>query len=124
MTDDNQLPRADRLIWGLIAVTAGVVVAASVGGSFHIAWTSFQAVGIASLTLCLASSFYSTRGDARAASALLCTAQFVLFPSVAAPLSYIAASAGRPLWDETFASWDRGLGLDWMAWLTAMNNHV
>lgn len=124
MTDDKQLRRADRLIWGLIAITAGMVAAVCFGGSFHIEWTSFQAVGIASLLLCLASSFYSARKDARAASALLCTAQFALFPSVAAPLSYVAASTGRPLWDETFASWDRGLGLDWMAWLNAMNNHV
>jgi membrane-associated phospholipid phosphatase len=124
MTDDDQLRRADRLIWGLIAITVGMVAAACIGGSFHIVWTSFQAVGIASLLLCLVGGFYSTRKDARAASALLCTAQFALFPSVGAPLSYVAASAGLPLWDETFASWDRSLGLDWMAWLTTMNNHV
>lgn len=123
MTDDDQLRRADRLIWSLIAIIAGMVVAACVLGSFHIEWASFRAVSIASLLLCAASSFYSARKDSKAASALLCTAQFALFPAVAAPLSYIAASAALPLWDETFASWDRGLGLDWMAWLTAMNHH-
>jgi membrane-associated phospholipid phosphatase len=123
MTDDHQLRRADRIIWGLIAITAGMVVAACFFGSFHIVWTSFTAVAITGLLLCVISRFYSTR-DARAASALLCTAQFALFPAVAAPLSYVAASAGRPLWDDTYAAWDRVLGLDWMAWLAAMNNHI
>ena len=46
-----------------------------------------------------------------------------LFPALAAPLSYVVASAALPLWDQTFASWDRDLGLDWMGWLSTMNNH-
>ena len=124
MTDDDRLRRSDRLIWVLIAIIAAAVVAACVGSSFHIVWTSFQPVVIVSLLLYIASTFYSARKDARAASALLCTAQFALFPAVAAPLSYVAASAALPLWDETFASWDYGLGLDWMGWLTAMNHHT
>jgi membrane-associated phospholipid phosphatase len=124
MTDNDRLRRADRLIWAFIAIIAAVVVTACVGGAFHLAWASFEKVAIVSLLLGLASGFYSFRKEERVASALLCTAQFALFPAVAAPLSYVAASAGLPLWDETFASWDRGLGLDWMGWLATMNNHT
>lgn len=123
MTDNDRLRRADRLIWTFIAVVAAIVVTACVAGTFHVAWTSFAKVVLASLLLGLASLFYSFRKEERIASGLQCTAQFVLFPSVAAPLSYIAASAALPLWDKTYASWDRGLGLDWMGWLAAMNNH-
>lgn len=123
MTDNDRLRRADRLIWAFIAIVAAVIGTACVGGTFHLAWTSFAKVAIASLLLGLASLFYSFRKEERIASGLQCTAQFALFPSVAAPLSYIAASAALPLWDETYASWDRGLGLDWMGWLATMNNH-
>jgi membrane-associated phospholipid phosphatase len=121
--DDNRLQSADRLIWTLIAVIAATMVGTSIAGSFHVTWTSYLAVGTVCLLLCIAGGFYTTRKDARVASALLCAAQFVLFPAVAAPLSYVAASAALPLWDETFAACDRGLGLDWIAWLAAMNNH-
>lgn len=119
----DHLQRADRLIWGLIAIVVAIDLAAAVGGPFHVRWASFQAVGIVSLLFCAAGSFYSRRNDLRAASALLCTAQFMLFAAVGAPLSYIAASAARPFWDNIFASWDRGLGFDWMAWLAIMNDH-
>jgi membrane-associated phospholipid phosphatase len=124
MTDDQQLQRADRVIWGMIVLTTGMVLAACIFGSFRLAWGSFAGVAIASLLLGMAGRYYSRRKDARPATALLCTAQFALFPAVAAPLSYVAASAGRPLCDETYAAWDRALGLDWMSWLAAMNHHV
>jgi membrane-associated phospholipid phosphatase len=123
MTDNDRLRRADRLIWALNGITAVLVVAACVGGSFHLAWASFGVVAIAGALLYAAGSFYSARKEQRLASALLCTAQFVLFPALAAPLSYVVASAALPLWDQTFASWDRDLGLDWMGWLSTMNNH-
>lgn len=123
MTDNDRLRRADRLIWALIGFTAAPVVAACAGGSFHLEWASFGLVGTASVLLYAASRFYSARKEERLASALLCTAQFALFPALAAPLSYVAASALLPLWDQSFASWDRDLGLDWMGWLDIMNNH-
>jgi membrane-associated phospholipid phosphatase len=124
MTDDQQLLRADRVIWSMIALTTGMVLSACAFGSFRLVWASFAGVAIASLLLGVAGRFYLRRKDARPATALLCTAQFALFPAVAAPLSYVAASAGRPLWDETYAAWDRAFGLDWMSWLAAMNHHV
>lgn len=125
MTSDyDHLQRADRLIWSVIGIIGGIIFVSSFCGPFHIDWISFQAIAILSLLLCIAGRFYSNwRQDRRAASALVCAAQFALFAAVAAPLSYIAASTAHPLWDETFAAWDRGLGLDWMAWLATMNNY-
>jgi membrane-associated phospholipid phosphatase len=119
----DQLQRADRLIWALIAIVAALDLAASIGGSFHIKLTTFWPVAIGGLLLSAAGGFYSIRKDMRAASALFGTAQFALFAAVGAPLSYVAASAALPLRDNVFASWDRGLGLDWMAWLAIMNEH-
>jgi membrane-associated phospholipid phosphatase len=119
----DRLRYADRLIWTLIAIIAAVVAASCIAGSFHLTWTSYLGAAIASLSLCIASGFYTARKESRLASALLCAGQFVLFPAVAAPLSYVAASAALPLWDHTFAAWDRALGFDWMSWLAVMNNH-
>ena len=59
MTDNDRLRRADRLIWALNGITAVLVVAACVGGSFHLAWASFGVVAIASALLYAAGSFYS-----------------------------------------------------------------
>ncbi len=120
----DHLRRVDRLIWIMIAIIAGIDLAASALGTFRIIWTTFQAAAITNVLLYLAGRFYATaRKDPRAASALTCTAQVVAFAAVGAPFSYIAASAGYPLWDETIAAWDNQLGFDWMAWLAAMNNH-
>jgi hypothetical protein len=42
---------------------------------------------------------------------------------VGAPLSYLAARAGYPLWDATLAAWDRQIGFDWLAVLNATAAH-
>jgi membrane-associated phospholipid phosphatase len=120
----DDLRRADRLIWTTIAVVAVIVVASSIFGSFQIDWVSFRPAAIAGLLLCLAGQFYLiVREDSRAASALTCTAQLAAFAAVGAPLSYVAASAALPLWDQTFWAWDNRLGLDWIALLAVMNSH-
>ena len=59
--------------------------------------------------------------DARLASGLFSTAQLIAFAAVAAPLSYIAASANLPLCDAALDTIDRALGFDWEALLTWMN---
>jgi membrane-associated phospholipid phosphatase len=123
-TEIDHLRHVDRLIWTMIAIIAGIDLAASVLGTFRIIWTTFLAAAITNVLLYLAGRFYATaRKDPRAASALTCTAQIIAFAAVGAPFSYIAASAGYPLWDETIAAWDNQLGFDWMACLAAMNSH-
>jgi membrane-associated phospholipid phosphatase len=120
----DDVRRADRLIWTTIAAIAAAVAASCIFGSFHIDWLSFWPAALAASLLCVAGQYYLVvRNDPRAASALTCTAQLAVFAAVGAPLSYVAASAALPLWDETFWAWDGRLGLDWMALLGAMNNH-
>ena len=51
----------------------------------------------------------------------LSTAQVVAFSAVAAPLSYIAASANLPLCDHGLDAIDRALGFDWKALLAIMD---
>jgi membrane-associated phospholipid phosphatase len=122
--NSDHLRRADRLIWTAIATIAVIVLASSILGPFRIDWKSFQTPTAAGFLLCVAGRFYATvRSDSQAASALICTAQLAAFAAVGAPLSYVAASAALPLWDETFATWDSRLGFDWMAWLATMNKY-
>jgi hypothetical protein len=112
--DQDQLRRADRMIWAAIAATATVVLAASLIGPFQIAWASFLKAGIACSPLSAASWFYRTvRKDPLPAAALTSTVQIIAFAMVGAPLSYIAATCGFPLQDATLQAWDRHLGVDW-----------
>jgi membrane-associated phospholipid phosphatase len=121
---EDQLRRADRLIWGAIAATATVVFAASLIGTFQIGWASFLKAGLACSLLIAAGWFYRTvRKDPLPAAALTSTVQIITFAMAAAPLSYIAASAALPLWDTTFVAWDLHLGFDWLALLAVMNAH-
>jgi membrane-associated phospholipid phosphatase len=124
---DAEIPhlrRLDRLIWTIIAITAGINFAVSVFGTFRIIWTTFLAAAVTTLLLYLTYRFYTTtRKDPGIASALICTAEVIAFAAVGAPLSYVAASAGYPLWDATIAAWDEQLGFDWMGWLAIMNHH-
>jgi len=124
---DAEIPhlrRLDRLIWTIIAITAGINFAVSVFGTFRIIWTTFLAAAVTNLLLYLTYRFYTTtRKDPGIASALICTAEVIAFAAVGAPLSYVAASTGYPLWDATIAAWDKQLGFDWMGWLAIMNHH-
>jgi membrane-associated phospholipid phosphatase len=114
--------RSDRAIWIVIAVVAVAVLMSSVIGPFQIEWASFRKAGLVEILLVSASWCYLTiRKDALLAEALISAAQIIAFAAVAAPLSYVGASAAFPLWDASFAALDHRLGLDWMAWLAIMN---
>lgn len=114
--------RFDGLIWAILAAVATADLAAAVFGDFQIAWRSFALPAAAVLAMALGGWFYSRRRpDPRLAMALHGTAQVVAFSAVAAPLSYVGASAGWPLQDEMLAAADRALGLDWLALLGWMN---
>ncbi len=118
----DRLKHVDRIIWIVIGATAGAVLIASILGPFQIEWISFWKSALVAFLLVLLSWFYSTiRKDAALADALVSAAQVIAFASVAAPLSYVAASAAFPLWDSNLAALDQRLGFDWMSWLDAMN---
>ncbi|RTE89427.1 phosphatase PAP2 family protein [Bradyrhizobium sp. LVM 105] len=113
---------ADRIAWLAIGSTAGVVLIAAMLGPFRIEWLSFWKPALVGILLVSMSWFYTAvRKDAALAGALIAAAQLIAFAAVAAPLSYVAASAALPLWDNEFAALDRRLGFDWMSWLDAMN---
>ena len=112
----------DRLIWAVIVLVAVFVVTALLLSNFHLAWQTFAAPVLACSTLLAGGWFYSRwRADARLASGLFSTAQLIAFAAVAAPLSYVAASANLPLCDAALDSMDRALGFDWEALLAWMN---
>ncbi|HEY0223619.1 MAG TPA: phosphatase PAP2 family protein [Pseudolabrys sp.] len=115
------LRRLDGIIWLLVAAVAGVEMLAVAFGGFSLLLISYAAPSGTCLALLLAAQFYRTRrNDPNIASALECTAQIIAFAAVAAPLSYVAASAALPLRDANFDAVDRALGFDWKALLAVM----
>jgi hypothetical protein len=110
----HRLHLANIAVWVTIALGAAVIVGFSLLTQIRIEWTSFLAPGTVGTLLAAGGWCYRTlRNDARLGAILNCTAQIVGFAAVAAPLSYIAATAGFPLWDATLDSWDHHLYFDW-----------
>jgi membrane-associated phospholipid phosphatase len=116
------LRRLDNTIWGLVAGVAAIVLFASAASRFQIVFGSYTAAAGAGVLLLGAAYYYRNhRDDLRLASALESTAQVLVFAAVAAPLSYIAASAALPLQDAVFDAMDRTLGFNWNEVLAFMN---
>jgi membrane-associated phospholipid phosphatase len=116
------LRRLDNTIWGLVAGVAAIVLFASAASRFQIVFGSYTAAAGAGMLLLGAAYYYRNhRADLRLASALESTAQVLIFAAVAAPLSYIAASATLPLQDAAFDAMDRSLGFNWNEVLAFMN---
>lgn len=115
------LRRLDGIIWALVAAVAGAELMAVAFGGFTLVLRSYAAPAGTCLMLLAAARYYGAwRNDPKLASALASTAQVLAFAAVAAPLSYLAASAALPLQDAAFDGMDRALGLDWNALLTIM----
>jgi hypothetical protein len=113
-SDHDYLRRADLAIWMTNGIIAFAVAGFVLLGRFDLEWHSFLIPVSATALLALGGWFYrSFRNDARLDAILTNTAQLVAFAAVAAPLSYVAATAGYPLQDATLDAWDRHLGMDW-----------
>src|SRR3984957_2010567 len=117
------LRRIDRLIWATIAAVAAIMLAVPFLSNFAIKWSSLAPPLLASAMLTVVAWFYRRwRPDERLASGAENTAQLITFAAVAAPLSYLAASANLPLQDQMIATLDHALHLDWRGLLNWMNN--
>src|SRR6476659_10036703 len=105
-----------RLIWAGIATTALADLWIGAERGFSAAWLSFvPALAGFALIMAVAVVYARVRPDPRIASGAVGLAELVAITAVAAPLSYIAASLGGPLWDARLLAWDQALGLDWLA---------
>jgi hypothetical protein len=108
--------------WGMTVATGFVLVVGAAQSGFTLDWRSAAPGLVGCLALGSLVCFYRFRwAEERIAVSLSCVIQLIAFTSVAAPLSYLSASAGKPLWDPTLYAWDRALGLDWQAYLAFVN---
>jgi membrane-associated phospholipid phosphatase len=112
------LHRLDNTIWILIALVAASMLVTANASGFTIILESFIVPGSVCLLVKLGAHYYGRRKDYDLAAALESTAQLIAFSAVAAPLSYVAATAALPLQDATLAKLDQAFGFDWKAWLT------
>jgi hypothetical protein len=115
------LHRLDAIIWALVGGVAAFVLITAVFGGVTVAFKTFAAPASICLLLKLGARYYrDRRNDHNLASALESTAQVMAFAAVAAPLSYVAATAALPLQDAALDSMDRALGFDWKGLLAVM----
>jgi membrane-associated phospholipid phosphatase len=120
--DAAGLRKLDGVIWALVAGIAAFVLVAAAFGGFTIMLESYRAPVSICVLLMLGARYYrDRRNNNNIASALESTAQVMAFAAVAAPLSYMAASAALPLQDVALASMDRSLGFDWKGLLAFMH---
>ena len=113
--------RLDATIWILIAVVGAFTLTAATVRGFTIATWSFIVPGGVCLLFKLSAHYYrDRRNDCRLASALESTAQVMAFSALAAPLSYVAATAALPLQDTALARLDGALSFDWTGLLALM----
>jgi membrane-associated phospholipid phosphatase len=115
------LRRLDSIIWTLVALVAAFVLIAATFSNFTLVPKSYVATASVCLLLKLGARYYRDwRNDENLASTLESTTQLIAFAAVAAPLSYVAASASLPLRDAALAHLDHALGFDWKGLLALM----
>lgn len=115
----QQRARARARTWLLIAVLMATGLIAGIPMGFRWAWGSWALIGALTIALLAMSWFYThvrKLDDLRIAETLHETAILVAYGPPAAALSYIAVGAGLPLADETFATLDQAMNMDWSAW--------
>jgi hypothetical protein len=113
------------VIWTMIATSLAAYTAAMAGGLLRGIDPTSLLVLTAFVVPLLAGSYYygRFRDEPRLARMLRGFAELLLLGSVTVPLSYATASMNLPLWDETFAAWDKALGFHWNDWLELLNGN-
>ncbi|MET7244343.1 phosphatase PAP2 family protein [Methylobacterium sp. EM32] len=119
----GDVPRARVRLWLLILAVAGLTAAWMRAAGLALEAASALLPAAACLGLELVATVYTVRRpDPRLAVSLSCVAQILGFSACAALLSYAVAATGGPLRDDAFLALDRALGLDWTAYLAALND--
>ena len=114
--------RTERAGWALIAATAAVSLAWLPFAPFGLAWPSLLKAMLVACGLIGIAWFYTARRpEPGIATAMMHVAQMTVFTAWGSVLSYLIASLGFPFWDETLHRADLALGLDWRAYLAAVN---
>lgn len=118
------LQTSDSAAWASIALLGLGVIFAQLAMPMPVAARSLQTLAIACAALGGAAYFYRTI-RLRENFAVMCIAlmQVLLFSALGSILSYLLARGGGPLWDSTFTNWDRALGLDWLGFVRAVDQH-
>jgi hypothetical protein len=110
-------------VWRWLAILGAATLAGLLAMGFEIRWASTAAPVVGGAFLHATSRFYrSVRRDDRLAATCEALAQLVVFTMIAVPLSSLAAAFGGPLLDDRFARLDAALGLDWRAYLAAIDS--
>jgi hypothetical protein len=110
--------------WWIAAVAALASALSVLAGGFAVGARSLAMAGGASLLCAGLAWFYrARRPEPRIAATLSAVAQVLVVSAAGGIMSYTVAARGGPLWDATFAAWDRALGLDWMAYAAAVDRH-
>jgi hypothetical protein len=121
IASDAGLRSLDTIIWVSIALVAAFTLTAATASGFAIAPWSFVAPAGVCVFVKLGARYYrDQRGDYGLASVLESTTQLIAFSAVAAPLSYVAATASLPLQDAALAHLDHALRFDWKELLAVM----
>jgi membrane-associated phospholipid phosphatase len=116
--------KADILRLEIIFLTASAFFMAQYFVAMDVVWSSFAKGYACAALLTMIGLVYRWLGrDAGIAAACLTTAQLVVFSSFIALLNYIGLAAHRPLHDEFIAGFDNALGLDWLAYVTAIKSN-
>jgi len=115
----DRLRLAANAIWITIGLIGLVVAAAICVTPLRLDLHSFVAPAFCGSLLAAGGLFYrSVRQEPRLGAILTSTSQIIAFAGVGAPLSYLAATAGFPLQDALFDSWDRQLQFDWISMMS------
>ena len=110
--------------WLIVIAAALISTLSVVAEGFAVGPRSLAAVGGASLLCEGLAWFYRTRRpDPRIAATLSAVAQVLVVSAAAGVMSYTVAAWGGSLWDATFASWDKALGLDWPVYAALVDGH-
>lgn len=112
------------IAWCMVGIVAFVDAAWFFASDYDVSISGFSNVLLGVVAIGVPLLIYGTiRYDEKIVAALSGVLLLIAFSAITAPLSYLFAGLGLPLWDGTLHQWDMALGLDWRAYLAWTNDH-